>query len=109
MRADGITASGLQTFDGACACGSGYEFFTLFYVPSLGRAFVCVDRGNLVGDGNLDIWMEDREEALVFGVQTHRVVVIEVEGGGSAPRIGSFVVSGPEPGGLARGPRFGRR
>lgn len=40
MRGDGITASGLQTYDGACACGYGHDFFTLFYVPALGRAFV---------------------------------------------------------------------
>lgn len=40
MRCDGLAASGLQTFHGACACGYGHGFFTLFYVPGLERWFV---------------------------------------------------------------------
>jgi rare lipoprotein A len=77
MRCDGITASGLQVQDGFCACGPGYEFGALFCVPDLGRCFVCFDRGRLVGDGNLDIWMANRQEALEFGVQHYRVEVYE--------------------------------
>ena len=37
---DGVMASGLQTFEGACACGPSFEFGTLFAIPDLGRVFV---------------------------------------------------------------------
>ena len=51
------------------------KFGTVFVVPALQRVFVCVDQGNLVGDGNLDIWMGSREDALAFGVQHFEVEV----------------------------------
>jgi 3D (Asp-Asp-Asp) domain-containing protein len=37
MRGDGITASGIRVFDGACACGPSFPFWTAFAVPELGR------------------------------------------------------------------------
>ena len=69
MRCDGVMASGVQTFDGAVACGSAFEFGTRFCVPALGRCFICQDRGSAIGDNRLDIWMADRSQALEFGRQ----------------------------------------
>ena len=40
MRGDGITTSGLLAFDGSCACGPGYAFFTAFYVEALDRVLI---------------------------------------------------------------------
>jgi len=39
MRCDGISASGVAVFDGACACGESFPFWTAFAVPALGRVF----------------------------------------------------------------------
>ena len=75
MRCDGIMTFGVNTFDGAVACGPAFDFGTVFVVPSLGRRFVCWDRGNAIGDRNLDIWMGDRRVALEFGVVQAEVVV----------------------------------
>jgi len=75
MRGDGVMASGLNTFDGAAACGPAFDFGTVFVVPVLGRRFVCWDRGSAIGYRNLDIWMYDRSAALEFGVFQAEVVV----------------------------------
>jgi len=39
MRGDGITKSGMLTFEGACACGPSFPFWTAFAVPALSRVF----------------------------------------------------------------------
>lgn len=52
-----ITASGMETREGICACGPSYAFGTLFVLPD--RVLVCEDRGGLITDGHLDIWCED--------------------------------------------------
>lgn len=77
MRGHGITASGLMAFDGSCACGPGYPFFTGFYVKALNRVLVCIDRGSAIGDGNLDVWFRDRADALAWGVERLGVEVRE--------------------------------
>ena len=82
MRCDGITASGIQTRLGVCACGSRYSFGTRFYIPALRRYYICYDRGNLVGDRNLDLWYHYRTDALEFGVKHLEVqIVITSEAG----------------------------
>jgi len=82
MRCDGIMASGLQTFDGAAACGPAFDFGTRFYIPSLRKRVICLDRGNLIFNGNLDIWHADRKEALQFGVKEVEVLVLRPRGRG---------------------------
>ena len=75
MRCDGAMASGLQTFDSVVACGTAFEFGTVFCVPMLGRCFICQDRGSVIGDNRLDIWMAGRAEALEFGRQELQAVL----------------------------------
>lgn len=72
----GIMASGERTFFGACACGPGYEFGTLFYVPGFGWA-VCMDRGGQITDMHLDIWLPTEQDALRWGRQEPSVLVVE--------------------------------
>ena len=76
MNGLGVMASGLEVFDGACACGTAFGFGAVFYIPSLKRGCVCQDRGNAIGDHNLDFWIEDKEEALRFGVKRAEVIVL---------------------------------
>ena len=68
----GITASGTQTREGICACGPTYPFGTIFYVEGVGR-FVCQDRGGLVTDDNIDIWLPSYQEAMEFGIRQAEV------------------------------------
>ena len=56
----GITASGVQTRDGICACGPSYDFGTLFIVGE--KLFVCRDRGGAISDQHLDLWIERGHE-----------------------------------------------
>lgn len=69
MRCDGITASGMPVQEGICACGNQFAFGTLFYLPRLGASFVCMDRGDGIGDRDLDLYFNDRPQALRFGVR----------------------------------------
>ena len=59
----GITASGVQTRDGICACGPSYDFGTLFVLPS-GKVLECQDRGGAITDEHLDMWTDDEAWAL---------------------------------------------
>ena len=61
----GITASGAWTRQGIAACGSVFPFGTVFVVQS--KAYVCMDRGSLVTDGHLDLFMDSEEAAWEWG------------------------------------------
>ena len=76
MRCDGIMASGFYAFDGACACPEIYPFGTEYFVGEC--KYVCLDRGYALEDGrtDLDLWFEDRQKALDFGIQKIRTVII---------------------------------
>jgi len=69
----GITASGAWTRQGMAACGPSYPFGTVFIVRT--RAYVCMDRGGLVTDGHLDLFMPDEDAAWEWGRQTMTVGV----------------------------------
>ena len=77
MRCDGITKSGEMTGDGVCACGEGYELWTTFYIPRLRKWVICLDRGEAITDGRLDLWFRYRIDALYFGIDTYDVIVFE--------------------------------
>lgn len=76
----GVTASGALTAPGICACARDIEFGTLF-VPIDGDmplvAYVCRDRGGLVGDGYLDVWVESEAEAWSWGRRSIRMAIVQ--------------------------------
>jgi len=78
MRCDGVMATGLQTYNGVCACPEAFPFGTEYIVN--GRKYTCLDRGYALEDGrtNLDLWFEDRQEALEFGIQDLGVTIIKI-------------------------------
>ncbi len=61
----GITASGVRTREGMAACGPSFPFGTVFVVQ--GKPYACMDRGGLVTDGHLDLWVSDEDTAWEFG------------------------------------------
>lgn len=71
----GVTASGARTIPGTLACGPGYTFGTRFYVPGVGW-YMCKDRGRLITDNHIDLWMPTRAEAMKWGRQTLMVIVV---------------------------------
>lgn len=72
----GQTASGVYVQEGVTvACGSAYPFGTVFVIEGIG-ARVCQDRGRAIDDGDLDLYISQRTEAVQFGVQELRALVV---------------------------------
>lgn len=69
-KGDGFTpsdtmASGKKVYEGAIACPRSIALGTVIEVQ--GKKYTCEDRMALKNDGNFDIYMETRAEALSFG------------------------------------------
>lgn len=72
----GITASGEKTVEGrTIAAPPEIPFGAQIYVPELGKTLTVTDRGGAIKGNRLDLFMENREDALQFGKQTLEVVV----------------------------------
>jgi len=66
----GITASGEEVEEGrTIACPQSLPFGTKIHIPELDETYVCEDRGSAITNGHLDIYKEDLDDALEFGVQ----------------------------------------
>ncbi len=69
-----ITASGAQVEIGTTiAAGAGIPFGTEMYIQNFGWRIV-EDRGSMIGEGQVDIAVEDRKTALKLGRQRLTVV-----------------------------------
>ncbi|WP_404458880.1 3D domain-containing protein [Oceanobacillus kapialis] len=74
----GITASGnLVKQHETLACPNSLDFGTQVYIPKLDETFTCEDRGSAITEGRLDVYIEDLEEAIHFGVQELEVQILE--------------------------------
>lgn len=74
----GLTASGnLVEEDQTIACPPALDFGTSVHIPELDETFVCEDRGSAITNGHLDIYTEDLDDALDFGVQDLQVQIDE--------------------------------
>lgn len=62
----GMMAGGRETYAGAAACGPGVAFGTQFILGD-GRIVECMDRGGLVTDRHIDVWMDSCEAAIQWG------------------------------------------
>jgi 3D (Asp-Asp-Asp) domain-containing protein len=75
----GITASGELVREGiTAACPPSLAFGTRLDVEGVGER-VCTDRGGAIGEGRLDIYITELEEARQFGRQWLNVRIIEEE------------------------------
>ena len=72
----GVTASGEYTREGIVAAGEGFPFGTKLYISGYGEVEV-KDRGGAISHRHLDIWMENRGEAIKFGRQYRTVYILE--------------------------------
>lgn len=66
----GKTASGEKVKEGrTIACPKSLPFGTKVFIPDLDHVYTCTDRGGMITEGHLDIYMADRSDALDFGRQ----------------------------------------
>lgn len=70
----GITASGMPTMTFTMACPPEMEFGTIIIMD--GQVFICVDRGPAIKEGRLDRWFSTCREAMEWGRQKKRVIVL---------------------------------
>lgn len=76
-KADGITASGaVVTEHKTLACPKGYAFGTKVYIEGMG-VYECQDRGGAIKSNKFDIYMKYRSEAITFGRQHLKAVVVD--------------------------------
>ncbi|HLQ96607.1 MAG TPA: LysM peptidoglycan-binding domain-containing protein [Pseudogracilibacillus sp.] len=72
----GITASGEKVKENhTIACPPSLPFGTKIHIPELDETYVCEDRGSAITNERLDIYKEDLDDALDFGVQELQVKV----------------------------------
>ena len=79
-KGDGFTpsdvmASGKKVYEGAIACPRSIALGTIIEVQ--GKKYTCEDRMALKNDGNFDIYMETRAEALSFGRVTLDYLIVK--------------------------------
>lgn len=72
----GITTSGETVQEGrTMACPPALPFGTKIHIPEWDETYVCEDHGSAITNGHLDLYMEDLDDALEFGVQELQVNV----------------------------------
>lgn len=70
MDGKGITASGERVQEGRTIAGDPeIPFGSQIYIPALGKTYTVTDRGGAIRGDRLDVYMEDRRQALEFGVR----------------------------------------
>jgi hypothetical protein len=62
----GFTYSGEMVRPGIAACPPGHDGL-MYVLPYTNVGWECIDRGSMVNDGHIDIWMPDCEKALLWG------------------------------------------
>ena len=68
MNDKGITANGEKALEGrTIAADSSIPFGTQIYIPQLGKTFTVTDRGGAIKGDRLDMYMENRKDAIKFG------------------------------------------
>ncbi|MDY0394532.1 LysM peptidoglycan-binding domain-containing protein [Virgibacillus halophilus] len=66
----GVTASGKTVKEKqTIACPPSMPFGTEIYIPAMMETYTCEDRGSAITEGKLDIYTNNLNEALQFGVQ----------------------------------------
>jgi 3D (Asp-Asp-Asp) domain-containing protein len=70
----GTMADGNYVHDGAIAANWDVPFGSLVYIPGYGE-YVVEDRGSLITEGHLDIWMPECWQSWNFGRQELQVQI----------------------------------
>lgn len=70
MDGRGITNNGEHVQQGrTIAAPDNIPYDTQIYIPSLGKTFTVVDRGEAIYGNRLDLYFDSRKDALAFGVK----------------------------------------
>jgi 3D (Asp-Asp-Asp) domain-containing protein len=76
----GVTASGNKVKEHyTAACPKSMPFGTKLYIPYFDNVFTCEDRGGLITEGHIDIYMKKLKDAQDFGRQQLEVQVINLD------------------------------
>lgn len=76
MDGKGITASGVKAVEGVTvAVDPSIPYGTQIYIPALDKLLTVQDRGGAIKGNRLDLYMEDRNKALDFGVQYLEIII----------------------------------
>lgn len=76
MNGKGITTNGERAKEGrTIAADKSIPFGTEIYIPALDKHLVVSDRGGAIKGDRLDLYMENRKDALAFGVQYLEVFI----------------------------------
>lgn len=74
----GITASGNEVQENhTIAMDDAVPFGTKVYIPYFGEIFTVEDRGGAINEGDIDVYMEDVEDARRFGRREKEAMIIE--------------------------------
>jgi 3D (Asp-Asp-Asp) domain-containing protein len=71
----GITASGKRVAKGMCATGPNIPFGTKIYIEGYGIV-IAEDRGGMIHERAIDIYMTTKKEAFLFGRQFRKVYIL---------------------------------
>lgn len=75
-----VTASGEKVKENyTIACPKSMEFGTKIYIPYFDNTFTCTDRGGLITEGHLDVYMKKLKDAQDFGRQQLEVKIIKLD------------------------------
>jgi 3D (Asp-Asp-Asp) domain-containing protein len=78
MNGKGITTSGERVLEGrTIAADIDIPFGSQIYIPDLNRTYIVTDRGGAIHGDRLDLYMENRKDAMKFGVQELEVFIRE--------------------------------
>lgn len=76
----GVTANGERTQEGrSLSCPPEYGFGTEMYIPHFDNTYTCVDRGSAIVGDRLDVYIEDLNRALSFGIRDLDVKILRKE------------------------------
>ena len=76
-KTDGITASGEKATEGVTvAMDKSMPFGTKVYIDGVGERIV-QDRGGAIKGNRIDLYFDSHEEALQFGKQKRKVVILK--------------------------------
>ena len=69
----GTMASGKQVYDGAIACPRAIKLGTAVEID--GIEYICEDRLSLKYDNRFDIWQQDYDTAITWGIREKEIII----------------------------------
>ena len=87
----GIMYNGEMVRPGVAACAPGHDGL-MYVLPYTNVGWLCADRGSMVSEGHIDIWMPDCEKAQLWG---RKWIALEIIDEGDS-RLGEYESQWPQ-------------